>query len=196
MNYSLNHARLIFDELPKKFRKIRMFQFLVACLSELVNMYNIFLEYIYYSTQTANPSAYYSAGTSGLDFTGYSNVNNYANVNTTGVTIVLQKFLQLYYHDSTIHIVNTSYVINQVYLYNLNLEKYSNIYLYRSSEPQAGTNGTSGTYLYSMNEINTNVDFVVYVPSYLFNNNVLLNQIHQLIDKYKIIGTIYSVVQF
>jgi hypothetical protein len=165
MNYNLNHDRLIFDNLPNKLRKRKIFCLIRSIFSALVTVYNNFLAF--------------------KDQTNF-------DIKINCQTIILEKYLQVKFSNVDIQILNSSFIFQQNYLYKKNEigNSISSSFVRKKNE---STSGNSQIYLLKKSEAIINFDFVVKIPLAVINTGITLDQIESVVDQYKKIGTKYDI---
>lgn len=166
LSYDVDWDIFIFDNLPVKFRQVKIFKYLSVVFNGVKESYNKFIQ-------------------------DREDVLILQNVN--GQTIVLEKYLQDLYGDSGIYIENSGSLAQTKYLYKPSEtpQELEETNLYDSVE-FATQPIDRQTYLSSKSEIETGVDFIVYVP-FLTLQNLRVSQIEAVVDKYRFVGTIYKV---
>lgn len=171
IDYDINHNNLLFDNIPIAIRifiydtimKPRYFKYLQVVFDSLKTMWLSFLNYRYDTIQETR---------------------------ITGQTIVLEKWLQIFFNNSDIHIVSATATFNLNFLYRKS-EHLDESYIARESgditvDPQL--------YLFTKDESVLQFDFTVEVPLALINTGITIDQIKSQVDKYKYLGTLYNVV--
>jgi hypothetical protein len=170
INYTINYEKIVFDLLPKRYRKIKLFKFILTSVYSLYSFWN-------------------------NNFLVYRE-NSLREIRINSQTIVLEHYLNFFYNQTEIEILNTSFEISQTFIYKKDeIGDASNLnsYLYN----QATTSGLSPQiYLYNRFEVQIEEDFTVRVPQSLLNTGVTQQQIKSLIDKYTVLGVTYKIVVF
>jgi hypothetical protein len=145
LSYDMDWDLLVFDNLPIKFRQVKIFKYLTVIINSIKTSYDRFI------TQRA-------------DYLRLQNVN--------GQTIVLAQSEYLFKPTET-------------------PQELDEVNLYDSTE--FGTQPIERqTFLPSRAEVESGVDFIVYVPLTLLQT-IRITQIEAVVEQYKIVGTIYKV---
>jgi hypothetical protein len=169
VSYLIKYERLVFDLLPKRYRKIKLYKYLLTSIYSLYRFWNyIFLPY---------------------------RESSLREIRINSSTIVLEHWLNYTFNTSNIEIINTSYVIGLTYIYRKGeTGDASNLqtFIYRKGE----SNPTPQVFIYRKTEFESDVDFTVKIPQTLLDTGVTQNQIIAIIDKYVALGVIYKIVVF
>lgn len=105
-------------------------------------------------------------------------------------TLVLQALLNKAMNTGNttdIFIINSDRFIQPTYVFNED-EGYEGLWVYNESE------GKTPVYVYNETEFAQTSDFIVYVPSAIYNSS--LTRIKGLVDLYKIAGPNYSIISY
>lgn len=165
LSFLLNYNKIVFDLLPKRYRTITVFKFLLSSISSLTRFWN-------------------------NNFLVYRE-NSLKEIRINCQTIVLEHYLNYFFNQTDIQIINTSYTIQLTYLYNKNEvgNAVAPVYIYNRDE----TPSTSQVYLYTKSEVVVDVDFTVKVPLSLLSTGVTQQQIRAIVDKYIPLGVVYKI---
>lgn len=115
----------------------------------------------------------------------------------TGQTIVLEAFLNELFDITLrrIEIINTQSLLNQVFLYNKGeAGNIGNMGTFLYNKDELSDSDVRNTYLYNKHEVILDVDFTINVPIDLINAGLDINNLKYVVDYYKTVGTIYSIV--
>lgn len=166
LSYDIDFDIFVFDNLPIKFRKVKIFTYLQVMMSSIKTSYNKFLA-------------------------DRDSILKLQNVN--GQTIVLEKYLQTIFQNTGIYIENSGSLAQTKYLFKPEEtpQELDETNLYDEAEFDLQPNDRK-TYLSSKSEIESGVDFIVYVPLVLLQFTPI-SQIEGIINRYKFVGTIYRV---
>lgn len=163
VSYELNFNRIIFDVLPLKLKKLRIFQYLLSAFQPLKELSSKFIAYR-------------------KDTIYIMNVN--------GNTMVFERYLRDRYGSESINIVNVASEFQQTYLYRYNergdITNTKN-YLYNKNEIVLTSDQL---YVGTKQESSSAYDFKVQIPQELILAGVSTIEVLEIANEYKPIGTV------
>ena len=166
--YPFNFIIWLNDLLPIIRRRVKIFSWYSVPFLELQNMYAAFLAF---RCEMLFQSA------------------------ANGQTIILERFLNMMFDniDRGIVIENTLSNFDTLFLYRKGETPSAGdeSYIYREGETPIGNQ----EYLFNKSEVELSVDFIVKVPSSIYNI-INLGQLAAIVDKYKFVGTKYKIEQY
>jgi hypothetical protein len=169
VSYIIKYERLVFDLLPKRYRKIKFYKYLLS------SVYSLFKYWKFY-------------------FLPYRE-SSLREIRINSSTIVLEHWLNYTFNRTDIEIINSGFVASLTYIYRkgeVGDASNQNSYIYRKGE----TNPTPQIYTFTKAEVALDTDFVVKIPQALLNTGVTQNQILAIVDKYVALGVTYKIEVF
>ena len=170
LSYDVDFNVLMFNNLPIKYRRIKIFKYISVIMESINTSYKTFL----------NDRDIYIK-----------------NQNVNGQTIVLEAFLQDYYQNVGIYIQNSGSLAETKYLFTPDEtpQEIDEVNLFDEVEFDEQVIESRKTYLFSESEIESGVDFTVFVPFSVLSYTPI-SQIEGLVDRYKYLSTIYNVIGY
>tara|TARA_R110000765_G_scaffold3205_2_gene10012 strand:+ start:1903 stop:2442 length:540 start_codon:yes stop_codon:yes gene_type:complete len=169
LSYEVDWELFIFDNLPVKFRQVKIYAYLSTVFNSVNTYYKEFLK----------------------QRDGYLKLQN-----VNGQTMVLEAYLQDYFQDATIYIENSGSFAQSKHLYKPSEtpQELEETNLYDEAEFNIQPIDRK-TYLFSKSEISSGVDFTVFVPLTILQFTPI-SQIEGIIERFRFVGTIYKVEGF
>jgi hypothetical protein len=166
VSYELDHDQLLYQLLPKIYRKEKIYKYIRSVYNSLQSYWGIFLK---------------------------DRTQLLREVRITGQTIILEAWLRDIFDDCSINIINASAIVDIEYIYKLGEsgDVDDDVFIFRKDEiiPLV-----DNTYIFTRNEVIPEFDFIVEVPNVLINSGVTVREIEAIVDRYKYMGTTYQVV--
>jgi len=164
-SYGTNYTDILWNLLPNKFKTERIYYFISLAFRQIEKQHLEFLEY--------------------RDAVITSQLFD-------GTTLKLTRYLNGFFNSEDIYIVNVSNNLQHQALFKKSENIQGDVQTYLSSESE---NSTDDTYLYSHEEVEGLVSFIVYVPQYILDQ-LGVESIKKEVEKYRNAGTTYTVVGF
>ncbi len=175
IDFNINHDNLLFDSIPSALR--------IYSYDEGTNGIVIYKAKYFKYLQVV----FESLTNMWLSFLNYRK-NTIQQTRISGQRIVLEKWLQIKFSNPNIQIVSATLDFAQVYIFRRS--ENVNTYLFRDGE----TPTSPQPYLFRKDEATLKYDFTVKVPVELINTGVTIDQLNAEVEKYKFLGSLYTIV--
>jgi hypothetical protein len=165
----LAYKKIVFDLLPKRYRKIKLYKYIISSIYSLASFWDkYFLPYRELSLE---------------------------QIKINSQTIILEHYLNYIFGIDNIQIINTAYSASNLYIYKkdeIGDASNKNTYIYNKGE----TNPTSQIYIFKKSEVIADFNFTIKVPQTLLNTGVTQQQILSIVQKYVVLGVSYQIEVF
>lgn len=177
IDYNLNHDNLLFQLIPTVYRNIKVYRYIQSAWQSLKNFHSsVFLR---------------------------DREILLTEIRITGQRMVLEAWLRVFYGNCDIQIINQSSELDIMYLYRdgESGDVEDDTFIFRHSEIGDATTAGSGfpnteedqEYLLTRREAIPEEDFLVLIPAQVINSGVSNREIEAIVDRYKFMGTTYTI---
>lgn len=170
LDYRLDHSFVAFNLLPQYYKYLTNFRL----LQSTANQNQLFWNNVFLNNRLELQQQTY----------------------ITGQTATLEGYLneKFDFIDRRIEIINANVLLNQVNLYRKGEKGDVNDQTFLFNK--TGETDPVPTFLFNKNEVILEFDFKILVPNELISLGLDINQLKVVVDKYKTVGTIYTIEYF